>query len=458
MRYLHVFVMSILSLYAYSQNWIEDFETGNLNNWELIEGIVDLSSDSIVNGNASIRLWNFKELDTPQAIFVHRTFEDDFGIYSLYEMGVGPDSRSNFYFQYQNSANYYQFTHRHIGTDNPGFSVSKVIDGIYTELYAGDALEKRGRWSYLSVERTCDGKISIGFNNDLVVDLFDTDILLSGTIALGAWSEYAFFDRIEFQSFEAELVEIKKSICLGGSVNIGANQYDETGTYLDTLTNLLGCDSLVKLDLLIVDSIVVTVDTTMCPGIALRLGDQLIESAGSYRQQFISNRGCDSILNWNVAQSPFFDLGPTRTICDNEQLIISAGAQHSYLWNTGSTSPELSITDIGSYSIEIVDLNNCTQRDSITIVKECELTLYTANIFSPNGDSVHDVWQPQFAFLPISYRLAIFDRWGNQIFQTIDPTESWDGKFQNNEVNTGVYMWQISADSQLFSGSVTVIR
>lgn len=458
MHYFYVFILSLVSFTVYTQNWIEDFESGNLNSWELIEGIVDLSSDSIVNGDASIRLWNFKELDFPEAILVHRTFDEDFGIYSFYEMGVGLDSRSNFYFQYLNSSNYYQVSHRHLGTDKPKFTVSKVINGIHSVLYSSDALEKKGRWSYLSIERTCDGMMSIGFNNDLVVDLFDTDILSPGTIALGAWSEYTFFDRIEFQTFEAELIEIDTSICTGGSLTIGTKNYFESGSYLDTLTNVSGCDSLVQLELSIVDSIFVNIDTSICPESSLLIGDKLIETDGNYTQQLKSTQGCDSIVTWTVTQSPIFNLGPTRTICDNEQLVISAGVQHSYLWNTGSTAAELAITEIGTYSIDVVDLHNCSQTDSITIVNQCELTVYTANIFSPNGDSIHDEWQAQFTFLPLTYSLLIYDRWGNQIFQSNDPTESWNGTFQNTDVATGLYMWHISADSERFSGSVTVIR
>lgn len=458
MRYLLLLILSYFGSGLSAQNFVEDFESGNLNNWDLIEGKADLATDPIVEGNHSLRLWNFKELEIPEALLIHKTFNDDFGTYSYYALGEGPASQADFYFHYLDSNNYYHISHKPLDSETPEFIISKVVNGIYTEMHKQGAVDSRGKWIYFSVERFCNGRMIVGFNNDDVLDVIDTDILVPGGIGLRSWNEFSFFDRIEFESYAPQLIELDTSICQGQSVELGENIFDQSGSYLDTLVNNSGCDSIVQLEVTIADSLLVDFDTILCPGSVILLGDQFIDSIGNYRMEYSSIGGCDSIVNWNVTESSKFDLGPDRAFCDDEPLVIVVDLQGSYLWNTGETSSEITIDQEGSYSINVLDINNCTQLDTIEIVNQCALQFFAANIFSPNADSQHDYWRPQFDFPPNDYVLTIFDRWGNILFQTSDPNESWDGKFQNNYVDVGVYAWHLVADTEKFTGDLTVIR
>jgi gliding motility-associated-like protein len=40
---------------------------------------------------------------------------------------------------------------------------------------------------------------------------------------------------------------------------------------------------------------------------------------------------------------------------------------------------------------------------------------------------------------------AIYDRWGEKVFESKDPTIGWDGKFHKKPCNTGVYAWYLYA-------------
>jgi gliding motility-associated-like protein len=69
------------------------------------------------------------------------------------------------------------------------------------------------------------------------------------------------------------------------------------------------------------------------------------------------------------------------------------------------------------------------------------------NIFSPNEDGKND-------FLTIhtlgikDFYIRIFDRWGNEMFQSNDVSQSWDGRFNGRSVDPGVYMIMIEYTDQ----------
>ncbi len=49
------------------------------------------------------------------------------------------------------------------------------------------------------------------------------------------------------------------------------------------------------------------------------------------------------------------------------------------------------------------------------------------NAFTPNGDLVNDEFTIRFDFIPAEYLLKIFDRNGNLLFQTSNPSDFWKG-------------------------------
>jgi gliding motility-associated-like protein len=68
--------------------------------------------------------------------------------------------------------------------------------------------------------------------------------------------------------------------------------------------------------------------------------------------------------------------------------------------------------------------------------------IYMPNAFAPEGKNN--------IFLPIlnvngisSYDFSIFNRWGQEIFATSDPSRGWDGTFLGNLVPQGAYVYQV---------------
>jgi hypothetical protein len=62
--------------------------------------------------------------------------------------------------------------------------------------------------------------------------------------------------------------------------------------------------------------------------------------------------------------------------------------------------------------------------------------------------------------------LLYYDRWGEEMFASEDPTKSWDGTFKSEKCSTGVYIWILTfttiwegavVDKQI-NGNVTITR
>src|SRR6185503_6434167 len=98
--------------------------------------------------------------------------------------------------------------------------------------------------------------------------------------------------------------------------------------------------------------------------------------------------------------------------------------------------------DAGSFAVALVSTNKWGCQD--TVVKslkiEEDFTIYVPNVFSPNGDELNDI------FLPIGrgishYKLSVFNRWGEKIFETTDIHTGWNGTVNGETCQVGSYVW-----------------
>lgn len=76
--------------------------------------------------------------------------------------------------------------------------------------------------------------------------------------------------------------------------------------------------------------------------------------------------------------------------------------------------------------------------------------LYIPNAFTPNGDNINDRFELRISenCEVVKFSLQIFDRWGRMVFQSesMELDQAWDGKFENREMEHGVYLYKIQAE------------
>lgn len=75
-----------------------------------------------------------------------------------------------------------------------------------------------------------------------------------------------------------------------------------------------------------------------------------------------------------------------------------------------------------------------------------ESRLDMPNAFSPNGDGINDVYKAKEGFQSlVEFHAAIYNRWGQKLFEWTDPADGWDGKFNGKDVAQGVYFCHVEA-------------
>lgn len=68
------------------------------------------------------------------------------------------------------------------------------------------------------------------------------------------------------------------------------------------------------------------------------------------------------------------------------------------------------------------------------------------NAFSPNGDGYNDVFRAKEGWKSIlRFQAAIFNRWGQRIYQWDNPNGGWDGRQHGRTVPDGVYFLNVQA-------------
>ncbi len=155
----------------------------------------------------------------------------------------------------------------------------------------------------------------------------------------------------------------------------------------------------------------------------------------------------------------------------------SSGAQ-TYLWNfgDGGTSTDFapfylfSNSENEEITVTLVAASNlgCTDTAEYLIEFDPGLVYYIPNSFTPDGDQYNQVFLPIFTYGidPSNYSLEIYNRWGELIFESKNPTIGWDGTYGPDGIQcqNGSYIYKITIkvpsrdERKVFEGHVNLIR
>ena len=119
------------------------------------------------------------------------------------------------------------------------------------------------------------------------------------------------------------------------------------------------------------------------------------------------------------------------------------------------------------YTLEF-NHGTCIARDSILInvIDPADVDcaeVFLPNAFTPNGDSRNDTYGVSNPFVFEEFiSMEIFDRWGGRMWTTTNERSQWNGLFDGEEVNPGVYLYRVvfkcNGEELVKVGSVTLIR
>lgn len=184
------------------------------------------------------------------------------------------------------------------------------------------------------------------------------------------------------------------------------------------------------------------------------------------------------LLIWPSPNSDFIT-NPEMAFLPNTavQFVNNSTGALSYLWDFDQFG-QSSVFDTtlvfpqtaGHFPVTLHTYNQYGCSDSLTRLIEVrdQLNIFIPNTFSPNGDGINDVWSVEGAgFRDFGYILRVFNRWGEPIFESTDPEQSWVGDTNLGEyyfVQDGVYPFRLEVIDtvtdvkHVYTGSVLVIR
>lgn len=84
------------------------------------------------------------------------------------------------------------------------------------------------------------------------------------------------------------------------------------------------------------------------------------------------------------------------------------------------------------------------------------LNLYIPSAFTPNGDGLNDTFGVKGEGIN-NYHIYIYNRWGEVVFESTNPKQTWDGKFKGNNSETGTYVYQLFAEGLSKKGKTGIV-
>jgi gliding motility-associated-like protein len=128
----------------------------------------------------------------------------------------------------------------------------------------------------------------------------------------------------------------------------------------------------------------------------------------------------------------------------------------TYSWNIDGvdfTSEDVSFPLPGSVGetfeacLDVVGVGGCMDAQCYTVSVSSSSYVYVPNSFTPDGDGHNDVFAPVVTGLSSTsrYSFSVYDRWGDLIFETKDPTEVWVGDVHGGShyAEDGAYVYEI---------------
>ncbi len=92
-------------------------------------------------------------------------------------------------------------------------------------------------------------------------------------------------------------------------------------------------------------------------------------------------------------------------------------------------------------------VGDCVTTDEITITVSSTEILGPVDLFTPNGDGINDTWRIFEIEKFENPLINIYDRWGQQVYQSIGYDKAWDGTNEGKRLSTGTYYYVIEVNT-----------
>jgi gliding motility-associated-like protein len=192
-----------------------------------------------------------------------------------------------------------------------------------------------------------------------------------------------------------------------------------------------------------------------------------LDQSKNWTIRYINHCGTSSEKLIVVRQyPPVFRLAQTIKLCENEVELLP-DVEYSrfelyFDWSTGEQTESIYTDSLGYYRVTVSDDFGCADSAEIRVIT-CGASFYAPNAFTPDNDNINDSWDIEAPGMD-DYQMAIYDRWGNEIYSFTKGQGGWDGTVKGEPAPSGVYLWIMTGSTEKiqyateFTGKVTLIR
>jgi gliding motility-associated-like protein len=175
---------------------------------------------------------------------------------------------------------------------------------------------------------------------------------------------------------------------------------------------------------------------------------------GAYNFIITDVNNCTLPININLTQPLAITVSGLTTYaiyCGEEvQMgidVLGGSTPYSYDWNFEHSldcatceDPLAKPTESTTFTVKVTDNNGCFEFYSVTIAVDCNV--YVPNTFTPNMDEINPIF---YAYVGAyqSFSMRIYNRWGQEVFESTDKASGWDGTYQSNPVPEDVYTYDL---------------
>jgi hypothetical protein len=161
----------------------------------------------------------------------------------------------------------------------------------------------------------------------------------------------------------------------------------------------------------------------------------------TYTVTGIDINGCTGSASTLVSITPQINISVTKSNdieCEKPSTQLMASGATSYSWTPGNllSNPNIynPIATPTQSTLFIVKGIKATCSDTASIWVEVTSTgneqVFIPTAFTPNHDDLNDCLRVKINSVLLDYYFVIYNRWGQQVFESSDPTRCWNGQFK----------------------------